>query len=235
MSSSPAHLDLSDSAYAGQAIYSRRNLRFYDLVVLTLSNPLVWRCPTRRILALYDAHVSDEHLDVGVGTGWYLDHCRFPGTKPRVGLLDLNPDALSAAAQRIRRYHPEQHRADVLQPIDQAIVPFRSVALTYLLHCLPGNLEEKAARTLDHLTPLLRPEGVVFGATLLGRGVHRSSAARALMGVYNRQGVFCNEADSLEGLHAVFAPRFEQVEVEVVGCVALFVVRRPRTPSPEPR
>ena len=32
-------------SYAGQAIYSPTTVAFYDLIVLTLSNPLVWRCP----------------------------------------------------------------------------------------------------------------------------------------------------------------------------------------------
>ncbi len=223
MYSPPSHLDKSDPAYAGQAVYSPRNLKLYDLVVLGLSNPLVWRCPTHRLLALYNVHVSDNHLDVGVGTGWYLDHCRFPNSRPRVALLDLNPNALAEAAQRIRRYHPEQHQADVLQPITHDIAPFRSMALTYLLHCLPGSLEEKAARTLDHLAPLLQPGGVVFGATLLGRGVHRSLAARTLMKLYNRKGVFCNTEDDLEALQTVLARRFQRVEVETAGCAALFV------------
>lgn len=41
-----------DPAYAGPAIYSPATLALYDFVVLTVSNPLVWRCPTWRILAL---------------------------------------------------------------------------------------------------------------------------------------------------------------------------------------
>jgi hypothetical protein len=32
-----------DRSHAGQAIYSPATLALYDLIVLTLSNPLVWR------------------------------------------------------------------------------------------------------------------------------------------------------------------------------------------------
>ena len=216
-----------DPTHAGQAIYSRRTLALYDLVVLGLSNPLVWRCPTRRILALYDDHVSDAHLDVGVGTGWYLDHCRFPSKAPRVALLDLNADSLATAARRIARYRPETYRADVLRPLATTIPPFRSIALTYLLHCLPGPMAQKAATTLDHLAPLLRPDGAVFGATLLSVGVRRSRVARALMLAYNAKGVFSNEADSLEALRAALGSRFQEVRLEVVGCGALFVATKP--------
>lgn len=63
----------SDMTHAGQAVYSSINLKLYDLIVLGISNRFIWRCPTRDILALYDTHVTDDHLDVGVGTGWYLE------------------------------------------------------------------------------------------------------------------------------------------------------------------
>ncbi|WP_158808496.1 class I SAM-dependent methyltransferase [Beijerinckia sp. L45] len=210
-----------DPVHAGQAIYSPTTLAIYDLVVLGISNPLIWRCPTRRILALYDRHASDDHLDVGVGTGWYLDRCRFPSTTPRVGLLDLNRSSLDAASRRIARYRPEVFQADVLQPLTVQTAPFRSIALTYLLHCLPGAIEQKAV-AFDHVAPMLHRDGVVFGATILSEGVHRSAAARALMRTYNRKGVFSNVADSVTALDAALKRRFASVEIELVGCVALF-------------
>ena len=216
-----------DASHAGQAIYSPVTLALYDLVVLKLSNPLVWRCPTSRILRLYDRWASDNHLDVGVGTGWYLDRCRFPDASPRIGLLDLNPHSLAAAARRIARYRPEQYRADVLRPLELAAAPFRSIALTYLLHCLPGDMPAKAV-ALDNLLPLLAPGAVIFGATLLSIGVERSRAAQALMRLYNRQGVFSNTGDSLEALRSALDERFRSVEIEVVGCAALFAARAPR-------
>jgi hypothetical protein len=65
----------------------------------------------------------------------------------------------------------------------------------------------------------------MFGATLLSEGVERSGPAKALMRTYNRKGIFSNEADSLGGLRRVLERRFRQVQVEVVGCAALFVAR----------
>ncbi len=225
--------DAFDPAHRGQAIYGPTTLALYDFVVLGLSNTLVWRCPTRKILDLYHRHVTDEHLDVGVGTRWYLDRCRFPSSAPRVGLLDLNPNSLAAASRRIARYRPEAYRADVLRPAPSGIAPFRSVALTYLLHCLPGSIEQKSV-VFDHLTPLLRPDGVLFGATLLSVGVPRSRPACLLMRFYNRKGVFSNEADSVDALRVALERRFRKVSLEVVGCCALFAasqlgaLRRPK-------
>jgi hypothetical protein len=75
---------------AGQAVYSRWTLQLYDLYVLGLSCRLAWRCPASALLPHYDAHVSSHHLDVGVGSGYFLDRCRFPVPRPAIVLLDLN-------------------------------------------------------------------------------------------------------------------------------------------------
>lgn len=75
--------------HAGQAVYTRNILSAYDILVLGLSNRYIWQCPSARIESLYNTHVSANHLDVGVGTGYFLDRCRYPATKPRVALMDL--------------------------------------------------------------------------------------------------------------------------------------------------
>jgi hypothetical protein len=75
---------------AGQAVYSTSTLALYDWFVLGVSNRFVWNCQSEHILALYDRYVTANHLDVGVGTGYFLAHCRFPHDRPRLGLLDLN-------------------------------------------------------------------------------------------------------------------------------------------------
>ncbi|KLK92476.1 methyltransferase type 12 [Microvirga vignae] len=209
---------------AGQAVYTRRTLDLYDVVVLGLSNALIWKCPTRRLLAHYNEYISDRHLDVGVGTGWFLDHCRFPTDRPDVTLLDLNPVCLERASARIERHAPKVVRANVLEPFELETGPFASIGLNYLLHCLPGALERKAV-AFDHLKPFLAPGGVVFGSTLLAEGVERSGTARALMRFYNAKGIFSNQQDSIEGLRRELAARFEQVRVEIVGCAALFAAR----------
>lgn len=209
---------------AGQAVYSKPILGIYDWFVLGFSNRLVWRCPSKHILSLYDRHVTANHLDVGVGTGYFLDHCRFPDSSPRLGLMDLNPNCLDAAGKRLARYRPEVYRANVLDPISHDVPGFDSISLTYLLHCLPGTMKTKSA-VFRHLRPLLKPNGMMFGATLLSEGVHRSWAARRLMAFYNAKGVFTNDQDDLQGLRTVLSEHFASVTVDVVGCGALFSAR----------
>src|SRR6266446_4577761 len=107
----------TEQVAAGQAVYTKRTLAFYDFVVLGVSNRFIWKAPTQRLEEHYNRHVTANHLDVGVGTGYFLDRCRFPSNIPRVALMDLNSDALEFASQRIARYRPETHRRNVLEPI----------------------------------------------------------------------------------------------------------------------
>jgi hypothetical protein len=209
---------------AGQAVYTPSVLRLYDAFVLGLSNRFIWKCPTPRLRALYDAHASGNHLDVGVGTGYFLDRSRFPTAAPRVALMDLNVDALRFAAERIARYAPETYRRNVLAPIAFDAPKFDSIGVNYLLHCLPGSMAEKAI-VFDHLKPLANDGAVFFGSTLLQGGVERSAVARRLMDFYNRKGVFSNERDDLDSLRNALERRFRNVEIDIVGCAALFVAR----------
>ncbi|QDT45750.1 Methyltransferase domain protein [Gimesia alba] len=212
----------SEESIAGQAVYSKKLLSIYDLWVLGISNSLIWKCRTKHILRWLNQNLTSNHLDVGVGTGYYLEHCTFPNSKVRLGLLDLNPNSLEATAKRASRYTPEVYQADILQPLP-APPPqrFDSVSLNYLLHCLPGDLTSKAA-LFDHLAPWLNPSALISGSTILHEGVPKGLAARRLMRVYNQKKIFTNTADSLDELQSQLASRYTDVELKVIGCVALF-------------
>jgi hypothetical protein len=211
----------AEQVEAGQAVYSKGTLAVYDWVVLGISNRFIWKCPTSRLEAHYNKHLSANHLDVGVGTGYFLDRCRWPSATPRVALMDLNPEALAFTARRIARYQPESYRRNVLEPIAIEAERFDSVGINYLLHCIPGSIETKAI-AFDHLQPLMNPNAVVFGSTLLQGGVPRSALARRLMAVYNNKGIFANQQDDLAGLERALRSRFKDVSVQVIGCCALF-------------
>ena len=211
----------AEEVEAGQAIYTKRLLAFYDLAVLGISSRFVWKCPAPLIEAHYNAHVTANHLDVGVGTGYFLDRSRFPSPTPRIALMDLNPNTLEVASRRITRYKPETYRRNVLDPISVDARRFDSVGINFVLHCLPGSMASKSV-AFDHLKALMNPGGVLFGATLLHGGVTRSWLARRLMSLYNSRGIFSNERDDLPELRRSLERRFRDVSVVVVGCAALF-------------
>ncbi len=215
----------ADEVEAGQRVYTPFTLRVYDLFVLGFSNRFVWRCRSSKMLERYQSHVGARHLDVGVGTGWFLDHCRWPVENPQITLLDLNENSLSAASDRIRRYSPATVQANVLEPVDLGDAHFDSIGANFLFHCLPGELEWKAATVASNLRRYLAPGGVFFGSTILGRGVAHNLLGRRLMSLYNRKGIFSNIKDNQGGLEQGLASELTDVETEVVGAVALFAGR----------
>jgi len=46
---------------------------------LVATGGLLWRCPKSLMLQGYQRNVGACHLDIGVGTGFFLDQATFPG------------------------------------------------------------------------------------------------------------------------------------------------------------
>jgi hypothetical protein len=80
-------------------------------------------------------------------------------------------------------------------------------------------------KAVDHLRPVMNKNAVLFGATILGRGIEPNAPAQFLLRLYNGKGVFNNLDDDLAGLTGGLRSRFSQVDIETRGCVALFRAR----------
>jgi SAM-dependent methyltransferase len=219
-------MELPEDVEAGQAVYNRATLAVYDVGVLGVSCRLLWRCPKAVMLAGYDRNVGTRHLELGVGTAYFLDRCRFPGPRPRLTLLDLNPTVLTVAAARVSRYQPQVVRANVLEPLPVPAEAYDSVGMNFLLHCLPGDWRVKGA-VFTNAASALRPGGRLFGSTILADGVTTTAPARAVMRLYNSRGIFHNAGDDLAGLREELASRFADHRITVRGCVGLFEARTP--------
>ena len=215
---------MAKNAGNGSKIYSKKVLSVYDLFVLGFSNRWAWRCPTSAILEHYDRHISGNHLDVGVGTGYFLDHCEFPTDSPRIVLVDLNRNSLEVAAARLARYRPVTHVGDVFEPL-RLDAGFDSIGLNYVLHCLPGQMAGKGT-VFGHLKSVLNENGVIFGTTLLGEGVPRNFLAETLTRIYNSKGIFGNAHDTMADLERSLAVHFSDFDLWGIGCAAFFVGRK---------
>jgi hypothetical protein len=75
---------------------------------------------------------------------------------------------------------------------------------------------------------VLAPDAVLFGATVLGESGEHSWMARRMLHAYNRRGAFDNLGDSEEAIHEMLARSFKDVQVSVVGSIAMFEARGPR-------
>lgn len=205
---------------ARASIYNGLTLRLYDLGVLGLTNSLIWRCPTKLLVEHYRKQVGAAHLDIGPGTGYYLERV----DARSISLLDLNDSSLSAAAERIEsQAEVFALRQSFFDPIDSNLT-FDSIGLNFLMHCIPDSHKwTRLAELCEHLAP----GGTIFGSTVIPDRAEANAVAVFLNGIYNRLGVFGNSEDtssditkSLQGL--------SHVQVERVGQVILFSAQMPQ-------
>jgi SAM-dependent methyltransferase len=222
-------MDRDDPAYRGQSEYTRSLLRVYDHVVLGFAARVVWRCPTARLVDGYRRHIRDRHLDVGPGTGYFIERSGLPDGS-RVTILDPNRNVLDHASRRLGRLGRldiTAVEADVLKPLP-VDGPFDSAALHLVLHCLPGPMPRKAA-AVANVAAVLAPTGVLFGASVLGTAGPQTWLSRRVLAAFNRRGAFDNLGDTEDGLREILAASFEHVELETVGSIAVFAAANPRS------
>jgi SAM-dependent methyltransferase len=223
-----AGMDRDDPSYKGQSGYTPLLLKIYDPWVLGFMARAVWRCPIPPVIERYRRLVGRRHLDVGPGTGYFLEKAAPPdGTE--ITLLDPNPNVLAHASRRLATMDPITVQADVMKslPVDG---PFDSAALSYVLHCLRGPQSHKAV-AIRNIADVLAPDGVLFGGTVLGLAERHTPQARAFLRVVNWHGDFDNLGDTAEGLRQILEESFETVEVDVVGSTANFTATGPRRPA----
>jgi SAM-dependent methyltransferase len=212
-------MDRDDPAYRGQSDYSRALLKLYDPLVLGPISRYVWRAPAELGVRLYREHIRPNHLDVGPGTGYFIDHAGLPPGS-RVTIVDPNPNVLHHVQRRLRDLDVTAVEADVLKPLPLE-GPFASAGFNAVLHCLPGPLDRKAV-AVANIARVLAPDATLFGATVLGRSARHTRIGRAMLGAFNRRGAFDNLDDTEEGIAEILGRSFEVVRVERLGSMAVF-------------
>jgi SAM-dependent methyltransferase len=191
---------------------------------------VLWRCSEQRLVDFYDENLAGRHLDIGVATGRLLDRARFPVPDPELTLMDLNLNSLRTASRRVARYRPRAHQANVLEPWELPPASFDSIAMMHLLHCVPGSMADKAV-AFEHAREALAPGGVLFGVTILGKGVELSWLARRTIADNNWIGVMSNLEDDPLTLDAALGSVFPNRRVWTIGAIGLFVARASGEPS----
>lgn len=82
---------------------------------------------------------------------------------------------------------------------------------------------------LVRLGKLLSPDGMLYGATVLGRDVEHNWFGKILMNTYNKKGIFGNADDGTEDFIKPLEEAFGKVEWRVEGTVLLFTASSPRS------
>src|SRR3954468_5288507 len=144
MASETARPPLQLDGEAGASVYSPTVLKLYDIFVNNLSHNFVWQCPTNTVLLpFYKEHLGLKHLDVGVGTGFFISRAGVTSSH-EIGLMDLNENCLRAAAAQLKQAKVRTFKRDLMQPLaEPADTGYDSISLFHVLHCLPGTMDDK--------------------------------------------------------------------------------------------
>ncbi len=209
---------------AGASVYSKHNLSLYEWI-FRFNCRYAWKCPVDNMLQMYNRHVTANHLDIGVGTGYFVDCCKFPSPNPRLVLMDLNPNCLETARNRLSRYNPEVYQRNVLEPFNLAIPPFDSVGLMNVLQCLPGDMVTKQI-VFENVKAVLKPGGILFGSSIFYKGVDRNILATMLTKLFNLRKIFTNMEDDIEVFKQNLNHHFSESHVQIAGCEALFWAKK---------
>ena len=145
-------------------------------------------------------------------------------------MVDLNPETLRFARNRLEA---TGHTGEIGTLKHDIFTPFPSsfhgqydaISLFYVFHCLPGRLPDKADEVFTQLKLVLKPNGVVYGATVQNK--NHNWIGSCLVDFYNSKGVFSNYEDTTGGLEDALRRHFAEVEIRIVGRIALFVGRTP--------
>lgn len=94
-----------------------------------------------------------------------------------------------------------------------------------VLHCLPGNMKTKTV-VFRNISEVLNPGGVLFGSTILYRGIKRNWMVTGALKIVNYKRFMTNLEDTVEDLKEGLDKYFAESSVEIVGCEALFHARK---------
>ena len=218
-------MDKADPNYKGYRGYNRFLLAIYDPWVIGVTTRIFWKVPVPSGIEQYRRNLGRRHLDVGPGTGYWLEKAAPPdGTE--ITLLDPNPNVLAKCSRRLAAMHPRTVQASVMEPLPVDST-FDSAALSFVIHCLRGPMSNKAA-AIRNIAAVLEPDGVLFGGTILGLEEHHTRQARLFLKGANKAGDFDNLGDTADGLRRILEESFQEVEIEIVGSAAFFTAKTPR-------
>lgn len=219
----------SQETVRGQWFFSTMSHALYDAIVYKFVIPYIWRCSPQRVIDSYRYNLSKHHLEIGVGTGYALNKglagltCCKP-TSVNLSLMDLNSTCLRKSAGRLAQHNPRLAVHNTLRPFTGYHETFKSVGLHFVMHCIPGDFIAKG-RVFKHIAETLKPNGIFFGATVLGSSANAKSIshhllARVSLSILNALGIFHNSQDILAELKGELEDHFSFVEIDVTGSIA---------------
>ena len=178
-----------------------KNMRYYDHIVNNINCERVWRCSQQYTINHYRNNIASYHLEIGPGTGYFLENenLRKANSIEKITLVDINSDILEYASENLQYDYSRIStvNCNLFKETLPTHIKFNSVGLNYVLHCVPGNLEDKVDTLLHNLD---HTDYNLFGATVICDPLHMNPIAEYELMLLNGLGIFHNNDDTYDGL-----------------------------------
>ncbi|MGQ4006502.1 class I SAM-dependent methyltransferase [Francisellaceae bacterium CB300] len=215
---------MSNNSFFGQKIYSKTMLKFYNFYVLFFNNNYVWKCKTSNLLQNYEEHLSANHLDIGVGTGYYLDKVRDKISK--LTLVDLNDNCLDKVKGMFKNKSVETIKFDILGTLPKEYhKKFDSISFNYLIHCIPNTSANKS-EAFENVARMLTNDGVAFGSTIIND--YKNTLATKTARKFNEKKIFDNTNDTYKTIEKCLESNFNKYSLSQIGSVCIFSMSEPK-------
>ena len=198
-------------------------IRFYDYLVNDINCNYVWRCNKTNIFELYKSNLKSNHLEIGPGSGYFLypqNHCK---NIKKLKLMDINKSILNSSQENLTKYYNNikiYHHNIFEQKINLPNV--ESVGINYVLHCVPGKLEDKFDRLLNNLPSDIN----IFGSTVVNDKDKQTLISKTELLFLNKYGIFNNKLDYSNNLINFLKYNNLDHQTKIVGNVLLFEITK---------
>lgn len=199
-----------------------QSLKLYDFAVNDINCNYVWRCNKKNIIDNYKKNIGKIHLEIGPGTGYFLKN-NYPNEK--LYLMDINNETLDFSKKNLEGSYNNIYKlkhnifTDKIK-IDQ----LDSVGINYVLHCVPGKLENKVDKLISNL--ITSNQTKYFGATVVNNNYLQTPLSKFELYFLNQKKIFSNFEDDYRNLIKYFEYNNINYQYKICGNVLIFSFKK---------
>ena len=195
------------------------SIKFYDFLVNDLNCRYAWRCHKDNIFKNYQKNLKTDHLEIGPGSGYFLKPEFHQKKINKLFLMDINQPILEASKQNLNKYFTNIQTLNFNifdKPMNSLKID--SVGINYVLHCVPGSLDQK----LEKLYLNLPKNTNIFGATVISDIDRQTPLSKLELKLLNYKGVFNNDLDFSNNFLDFVSKNRLPYSYKIIGNVLIF-------------
>ena len=201
-----------------QSNFVSKNMKLYDLLVNKINCRFIWRCHENNIHQNYNKCISKNHLEIGPGTGYFIEKYKFN----KLLINDINKNILQYSSLYLKTHNPKLIQCNLFnQKLN--VKNINSIGINYVLHCVPGKLEDKLFKLINNLE--YKNKLCLFGATVINDPEYNNIFSKYMIFWLNYMNIFNNKNDYSYNLVKKCEANNLNIEWKIIGCVMIFKIR----------